>query len=139
MKMKTEYQTGPVQTIHRPLSELNVIDNFLFTELMNDPEHRIEFAELLLGTILNKKVSVITVVAQQVIGGTDADKHGIRLDAYIEPESEGTEKTVIYDIEAETRQNDKNTLTARNRYYSTMMDGRLLGSGKSYEELPDLM
>ena len=26
----------------RPLSELNVIDNFLFTTIMNDPEHRIE-------------------------------------------------------------------------------------------------
>ena len=123
----------------RPLSELNVIDNFLFTTIMNDPEHRIEFSELILSAIFGKKISVLEVRAESVITGPDTDRHGIRMDAYVERLPDGSEKTVIYDVEVETREEDKSSLPRRNRYYTDLLDSHLLAAGENYRELRDLV
>ena len=123
----------------RPLSELNVIDDFLFTELMNDPEHSQEFSELLISTLIGRKISVRRVQAQMTTNATDTDEHGIRMDAYIEPLPNGEENAVIYDMEMETRAADKESLPRRNRYYSSLLDSHLLKIGKDYKTLPELM
>ena len=125
--------------IRRPLSELNVIDDFLFTEMMNNPEHNIEFSELLLSTLLGRKVLVREVHSQKVMGGPDTDRHGIRMDAFIEPQPNGEERAVIYDLEMETREVDKKSLPGRSRYYSAMLDSHILESGKDYDTIPKLM
>ncbi len=124
---------------HRPLSELNVIDNFLFTTIMNDPERRIEFSELLLSAIFGREISVLDVRAESLVNGPDTDRHGIRMDAYVEQLPDGEEKTVIYDVEVETRVEDKSSLPRRNRYYSDLLDTHLLESGENYKNLRDLV
>ena len=68
----------------RTLDELNVIDNFLFQEMMAQDEDGERFARILLKTILNKPIRNVKIIPQKVIPGIDVDKHGIRLDAYIE-------------------------------------------------------
>ena len=123
----------------RSLSELNVIDDFLFTELMNNPEYRIELSELLISTFLGRKISVREVHAQKVSGGLETNEHGIRMDAYIEPLPNGEERAVVYDMEMETREADRKSLPRRNRYYSALLDAHLLRTGRDYETLPDLL
>ena len=123
----------------RPLSELNVIDDFLFTELMNDPRHRIELSELLISTFLGRKITVREVHTQKASGGMGTEEHGIRMDAYIEPLPNGEEKAVVYDMEMETREADKESLPRRNRYYSALLDAHLLATGMDYDSLPDLL
>lgn len=45
----------------RPLSELNLMDNFLFHEMLLQEDVREEFCRILLKTILNKEVRRIRV------------------------------------------------------------------------------
>ena len=94
----------------RPLEELNLIDNFLFSTLMTQGEDGEEFCRILLSTILGRKIRKVKVYSQQRIFGIDTTKHGIQLDAYVEdisdvPQLPGCEMSDaeiipdIYDIE----------------------------------------
>ena len=68
----------------RPLSELNLIDNFLFHEMMADKENGEKFCRILLKTILNKEVRHVKITPQKNILGPNTNNHGIRMDAYLE-------------------------------------------------------
>lgn len=67
----------------RKLEELNLIDNFLFQEMLSQEKDGEEFAKILLSTILGKKIRKVKIISQKNILGIDTNKHGIRLDAYI--------------------------------------------------------
>lgn len=49
-----------------------------------DEEYGEAFARILLRTVLGKPIRNVKIVPQKSIPGIDIDKHGIRLDAYIE-------------------------------------------------------
>ena len=68
----------------RPLEELNLMDNFLFQTIVTQGEDGEEFCRILLSTFLGKSIRNVRVVAQQSILGFDTDRHGIRMDAYVE-------------------------------------------------------
>lgn len=129
----------------KTLEELNLIDDFLFQEVLS-LEGGAEFARILLGTILGRPIRKVRVIPQKSIPGIDTDKHGIRLDAYIEDVSDEllanqVDAEVIpdiYDIEPDNTY-EKNTLPRRTRYYHGMMDTKLLASGASYDELPNVV
>lgn len=129
----------------KTLEELNLIDDFLFQEVLS-LEGGAEFARILLGTILGRHIRKVRVIPQKSIPGFDTDKHGIRLDAYIEDVSDEllanqVDAEVIpdiYDIEPDNTY-EKNTLPRRTRYYHGMMDTKLLASGASYDELPNVV
>lgn len=129
----------------KTLEELNLIDDFLFQEVLS-LEGGAEFARILLGTILGRHIRKVRVIPQKSIPGIDTDKHGIRLDAYIEDVSDEllanqVDAEVIpdiYDIEPDNTY-EKNTLPRRTRYYHGMMDTKLLASGASYDELPNVV
>lgn len=133
------------QRHRRTLEELNLIDDFLFQEVLSG-EGGEEFARILLGTILGRTIRKVKVIPQKSIPGIDTDKHGIRLDAYIEDVSDELladqiDAEVIpdiYDIEPDNTY-EKNTLPRRTRYYHGLMDTRLLSSGASYNELPNVV
>lgn len=72
----------------RKLEDLNLIDNFLFQEMLSQKETGEEFARILLGTILGKNIRDVKIVPQKNILGTGTDRHGVRLDAYIEATSD---------------------------------------------------
>ena len=68
----------------RPLSDLNLIDNFLFHEMIADKESGEEFCRILLRTFLNKEIRHVKITPQKGLYGLDTDMHGIRMDAYLE-------------------------------------------------------
>ena len=134
----------------RPLEELNVIDNFLFQQLLSSEDGE-EFARILLSTILGKTIRKVKIVSQKPILGVDTNKHGIRMDAYIEDISDGDNPGLadaklldarplpdIYDIEP-NRNYEKETLPKRMRYYHGLIDTRLLSAGSGYGKLPNVV
>lgn len=127
----------------RPLSELNLIDNFLFHEMLADKENGEEFCRILLKTILNKEVRHVKISAQKNILGPDTDNHGIRMDAYLEEvtDSDAIDADIapdIYDIEPNLTY-EIDTLPKRMRYYHALIDAGLLRIGETYDKLPNVV
>jgi len=138
----------PVTTnprIFRKLEDLNVIDNFLFQELLMQNEDGEKFARILLKTILGKPVRNVKIVPQMNIPGFDVDRHGIQLDAYIEEvvDEQGSEMVDaeiipnIYDIEPNNTY-ERKSLPKRMRYYHGLIDTKLLSAGAGYDKLPNV-
>ena len=105
----------------RPLSELNLIDNFLFHKMIDDPETGEEFCRILLRTILNREIRHIKITPQKDIYGIDTDMHGIRMDAYLEDigGSDALDADIlpdIYDIEPNLTY-EKESIPKRMRFY----------------------
>ena len=129
----------------RKLEDLNVIDNFLFQELLMQEEDGEEFARILLKTILGKPIRKVKIVPQKNIPGIDTNKHGIRLDAYIEEvvDEDGSKMSdveilpTIYDIEPNNTY-EKETLPKRMRYYHGLIDTKLLSASAGYGKLPNV-
>ncbi len=129
----------------RKLEDLNLIDNFLFQEMLTQKEDGEKFARILLKTILGKPIRNVKIVPQKNIPGIDVDKHGIRLDAYIEEvvddlNGEMADAEIIpsiYDIEPNNTY-ERKTLPKRMRYYHGLIDTKLLSAGAGYDKLPNV-
>lgn len=123
----------------RPLSALNLIDDFLFQAVVSEEDGGKEVCQILLSTILNRPIGDVHVSAQKVLLGSDTDKHGIRLDACVETEQEVDIQadSEIYDIEPH-RTGRKGPLPWRTRYYQALIDSRQLQTGHEYESLKKL-
>lgn len=132
----------------RPLEELDLMDDFLFQELLAQEGDGEEFCRILLSTIFGKPIRKVNIIPQKNILGIDTNRHGIRLDAYIEDISEmesisGVEtidaqvSPDIYDIEPNKRY-EKRTLPKRMRYYHGLIDTQLLATNMTYDKLPNV-
>ncbi|MBQ2934757.1 MAG: Rpn family recombination-promoting nuclease/putative transposase [Lachnospiraceae bacterium] len=129
----------------RKLEDLNLIDNFLFQEMLTQQEDGEKFARILLKTILGKPIRNVKIVPQKNIPGIDVDKHGIRLDAYIEEVEDELNGEMadaeiissIYDIEPNATY-ERKTLPKRMRYYHGLIDTKLLSAGAGYDKLPNV-
>lgn len=143
---KAKEQSRVKEYTKRKLEELNLIDDFLFQELISQESDGEEFARILLSTILGKHIRKVKVVPQKNISGIDTDKHGIRMDAYIEDISEGSDIKVvdakivpdIYDVEPNNKY-EKESLPKRMRYYHGLIDTQLLASGIGYDRLQNVI
>lgn len=130
----------------RKLEELNLIDNFLFQEMLLQKEEGEEFARILLGTILEKNIRKVRIIPQKNILGKNTDRHGVRLDAYIEDVSDELNATTadaevvpdIYDLEPNNTY-ERESLPKRMRYYHGLIDTQFLSSGADYGKLPDVV
>lgn len=133
----------------RKLEELNLMDDFLFQEMVSWEEGGEEFCRILLGTILGKTIRKVKVIPQKNILGIDTDKHGIRLDAYIEEVRETSElegvklldaevASDIYDIEPNNRY-ERQLLPKRMRYYHGLIDTQFLAVDMKYDKLPNVV
>lgn len=121
----------------RKLEDLNVIDNFLFQQLVSRGEEGEDFCRRLLETIMGKKIGRIKVIPQKQITGLDTGLHGIRLDAYVEafePCVDMEVESEIYDIEP-NRTVERERLPKRTRFYQGLIDARLLDGGWDYRLL----
>lgn len=127
----------------RELSELNLIDDFLFEEALRRGKKGEQFAKILLQTILGKEFRSVKVIAQKNVRGISPGKHGIRMDAYVEASEESNElsdakiTTEIYDIEPSIYTTKSEAKRAR--YYHSLIDSKILSSGAKYEELQSVM
>lgn len=127
----------------RPLSELNLMDNFLFHAMLMQEDVGEEFCRILLKTILGKEVRRVRITPQKEIPGIDTNLHGVRLDAYIEDISDCDALNAdiipdIYDVEP-NKIYEKETLPRRMRYYHSMIDAQVLSTGMNYEKLPNVV
>lgn len=124
----------------RKLEDLNVIDDFLFQELVAKEGIGEEFCRILLSTILGRTIQKIKVIPQKTVLGIDTGNHGIRLDAYIEDMSSDDIEvaTDIYDIEPNNTY-EKDTLPRRTRYYDALIDSQLLETGTDYGKLKNVI
>ena len=132
----------------RELKELNLLDDFLFQEIMSREEGK-EFCRILLKTILGKEIKDIEIISQKNVLGRIPGKHGIKIDAYMEATTQNeieevdkvitniALKTEIFDIEPNTY-HSKNE-ARRTRYYHSLIDSKILNSGVSYEKLKNVM
>ena len=164
--MTKSNKNKPSERVFRKLEDLNLIDNFLFQQMLQQKEEGEEFARILLSTVLGKHIRKVTIVSQKNILGIDTDKHGIRLDAYIEDLSDELDPNLadarlipdlsteglfpstdadavapvpdIYDIEPNNTY-EKESLPKRIRYYHGLIDSQLLSSGVNYSRLPNLV
>ena len=122
----------------RPLSQLNLMDDFLFHEAVTHGAEGEEFCRILLRTVLGHEIGRVRIVPQRSYQGIDTRQRGIRLDVYIEENIEtddGVETAALYDVEP-TLYDLKDTLPKRMRFYQAMMDARTLSAGESYRKLP---
>ena len=120
----------------RKLKELNLIDDFLFIQLMTREEYAEELGKILIKTITGKEVTHLKITAQKPLPAVDTSYHSIRMDLYLdeaEQEDEALPENEIFDIEPD--QNNKKAdiagLPRRIRYYHSMIDRKALEEEKA--------
>lgn len=109
-----------------PLSQLPLSDDFMFGEVMRQPE----VCRLFLECLLEKEIARIEYINKQEDMSDDVSGHGIRLDVYLN-DAAGTH----YDIEMQ--KTSSRGLERRIRYYQGGIDRRCLGKGLDYTDLPE--
>jgi hypothetical protein len=85
----------------KKLEDLNLLDDFLFNAMVTHGEDGERFCRKLLKIIFGREFGKLTVISQKVYYGTDTDKHGARLDVYLDEDATcvEAENGTIYDIE----------------------------------------
>ena len=135
---------GEMRMQKRTLKELNLLDDFLFGSMVTYPGIGEEFSRELLRIIFQKDFGKLIVVPQKVYYGSDTDKHGTRLDVYLEEDVSGLpylSTTTIYDVEPDQNDDTESifALPRRVRFYHAKIDGRSLKSGESYRVLKNVI
>ncbi|MBE5926092.1 MAG: Rpn family recombination-promoting nuclease/putative transposase [Lachnospiraceae bacterium] len=120
----------------RPLSELNLIDNFLFSTLMENPEIAEKLTRIILKRTLGYVPEKFSIETQKKFNGIDMDKHGIHLDVLVKETDETNTVKTIYDIEPNVYY--EKYIAKRNRYYNALVDVKLLNASAGYSTLPEL-
>lgn len=129
----------------KKLEELNLLDDFLFGTLMSHPLYGERFAGILVKIILNRDIKVLKIVSQQNYYGQDTDRHGARLDVYVEEENGILQGEVnssnIYDIEPDQNSDkaSQDSLPKRVRFYRAAIDSKSLQSGVDYSRLKNVI
>lgn len=126
----------------KALEDMDVMDDFLMSQLASDEEFGKEFCRTLLSSLLQRKVGSLSIRTQRMLPAAAPELRGIRMDVEVEEleDRENGEKPAvmnIYDMEPHL-QNDLN-LPRHNRFYQARIDSRGLKSGeKNFIHLPNL-
>lgn len=128
----------------RKLHELNLLDDFLMFTLVNHPKYGERFSRELLRIILGKDFKSLKVIPQKVYYGSDTDKHGARLDVYLEEEPEGEksdETATICEIEPNLEGDPEHIreLPRKMRFYHSKIDAGSFESGMDYQSLKNVI
>ena len=123
------------RTEKKTIQELNLIDDFLFSEVLSDKEDGELVAKLILSVIMDRKIENVSLKIQNVITTGNPKDHAIRLDVYIEEtHGEKGEKTKVYDVEVQG-ESGMHLMAGRSRYYQALVDSKHLSSGKGYDQM----
>lgn len=126
----------------KSLEDMDVMDDFLMSQLASNEEFGREFCRRLLSTLLQRKIGRLSIRTQRMLPAATPRLRGIRMDVEVEEfeEPKNEEEPVImniYDMEPHLR-NDLN-LPRHNRFYQARIDSRGLKSGeKDFIHLPNL-
>lgn len=143
------YTEGEMR-MKRKLEELNLLDDFLFGSMVSYPGIGERFVRSLLQIIFRRKFGRLIVRPQKVYYGSDTDKHGTRLDVYLEEEAENevleeSEEVqvgaTIYDVEPDQNSDEaaRTALPKRIRFYHAKIDARSLKTGETYHALKNVV
>lgn len=121
----------------KKLEELNLVDDFLFGSVLSYPGIGETFARELLETVFDRKFGKMTVIPQKVYYGGDRDRHGARLDVYIEETEDWEAVSAVYDVEAQSVSSisQSGSLPKRVRFYHAKIDGASLKTNEDYRAL----
>ena len=108
----------------KPLEELTLMDDYMFTAVMRDKVN----LKPLLEYILKMKIVDIEFVEPQKTEKEGYGSHGIRLDLYVKDDQER-----IFNVEVQT--SSKKNLPKRMRYYQSAIDVNILAPGVDYSRL----
>ena len=109
---------------YKDLSELTLMDDYMFGAVMQDER----LAKQLIETILDVQLRRIEYVEPQKMMKAQYEARGIRLDLYVEDEAGN-----VYNVEVQT--SNKRNLPKRMRYYQSIIDLHILTPGADYKEL----
>ena len=128
----------------KALSELNLMDNFLFGSVVTYPRIGEEFSRKLLKIIFGRDFGKLRITPQKVYYGSDTGLHGARLDVYIEEDEEALvagDAATVYDVEPEKNETDAavKSLPKRVRFYHAKIDTRSLRAGETYKNLKNVI
>lgn len=118
----------------RRLEELNLVDNFLANSVTSHKLYGEPAARCILECILGRKIGKLRVMPQHFIQGENADRHGVRLDVYLDEEDGAGE---LFDLEPDNNDGKEDTaaLPKRARYYHAKLDAENFKSGEKYAKL----
>ena len=121
----------------RQLEELNLVDDFLANSLTSHKIYGEPAARCILECILHRKLGKITVIPQRFLQGEDTDRHGIRMDVYLD-EEDGE----LFDMEPDNNSNkdDISSLPKRAHTYDPFGCDRMVYTVKNCcIEMPELL
>ena len=110
----------------KPFEELTIQDNFMFQQIMLEPELCKHLIELVTGL----KIKQLSYPEAEKTLNVDYDAKGIRLDVYVEDEYGN-----VFDAEMQLRPGSETNIPHRLRYYQAIIDIQLLKSGNDYEQI----
>lgn len=122
----------------KSINDLNLMDDFLFTEASADEQTSDILIRLIVERALGMKIGKLIIEPQKTVNGVDTDCHGIRMDLSIREIAEETEKTIrLFDIEPNNIESVH--LPKRSRFYQALTDVKELETGVDYDKLPDML
>ena len=108
----------------KDLSELTLMDDYMFGVVMRDPK----LITPLIERILDTRIRSVQFVEAQRSVKEGYDAKGVRLDLFVEDESGS-----LNNVEVQT--SNKHNLPKRMRYYQSIIDLHVLNPGANYSEL----
>ena len=108
----------------RTLSELNLIDGFLFNTVLSHEQYGPVTARILISTIIGRDIKIRRLETEKAFLPPDTDRRGIRLDAYVEEEQTDVSQGDFFDIEPDNKRNEKKLLPKRSRTITLEWMGR---------------
>ena len=126
-----------MSNVKKQIEELDLMDDFLFTEASTDPQTAPLLMRLIIERATGVKVGKMNIEPQKTVNGVDTDRHGIRMDVTVREVTDVEGKTIrLFDVEPN---NIKEVhLPKRSRYYQALTDVKLLEAGVDYDKLPDM-
>ena len=122
----------------RSIYELDLLDDFLFTEASMDKQTSDLLIRLIVERALGVKIGKLVIEPQKTVNGVDTDCHGIRMDISIKEVTEDDGKTIrLFDVEPNNIK--KVHLPKRSRFYQALLDVKELEAGVDYDKLPDML
>lgn len=120
----------------RQLEELNLVDNFLVNSLTSHQTYGEPAVRCILECILGRKLGKIKVISRHFMQGEDTDKHGIRMDVYLD-EEDGE----LFDMEPDNNSGEEDVaaLPRRARFYHAKLDAASLKIGEEYASLRNVL
>ena len=116
--------------MRRELRDLNLIDDFLFGQIVSHPALGEESCKLLLGILLQREMGKLKVVPQRILPDKETCSSASRQDVLLEELLDGDiglgEMPNLYDVELEKKAEKESALPYMVWYYRSGIDSRPL-------------